>query len=144
MKNGKSLEELTIGMKAQTRTEVREKDIEQFAEISGDRNPVHLDEAFARTTPFKGRIAHGMLTASYISAVFGTELPGPGSIYLSQSLRFKAPVRIGDQVDTEVTITAIDPEKARVSFSTICRIQDKIVLEGEALLLVPRTRSIAT
>ena len=97
-----------------------------------------LDEEFAKPTMFKGRIAHGMLTAGFVSAVFGTKLPGPGCVYISQNLRFKAPVKIGDTVKARVTVSAIDQDKARVSFATTCHVGDKIVLDGEAQLMVPR------
>jgi 3-hydroxybutyryl-CoA dehydratase len=117
---------------------VTEADIVLYAGITGDTNPVHLDEEFAKATMFKGRIAHGMLTASFISAVFGTKLPGPGCIYMSQALKFKAPVRIGDTVLARVIVAAIDREKARVTMTTTCHVGEKAVLEGEAQLLVPR------
>jgi 3-hydroxybutyryl-CoA dehydratase len=134
---GKYLDEITEGMSAVFSKTVTEADIVLFAGITGDTNPVHLDEEFARPTLFKGRIAHGMLTAGFISAVFGTKLPGPGCIYLSQSLKFKAPVKIGDTVKARVTVGAIDP-KGRVTFATTCHVGDKIVLDGEAQLMVPR------
>jgi 3-hydroxybutyryl-CoA dehydratase len=135
---GKYLDEITEGMSAVFSKTVTEADIVLFAGITGDTNPVHLDEEFAKPTPFKGRIAHGMLTAGFVSAVFGTKLPGPGCIYLSQSLKFKAPVKIGDTVKARVTVSAIDREKARVTFATTCHVGDKIVLDGEAQLMVPR------
>ena len=134
---GKYLEEIDEGMTAVFSKTVTEADIVLFAGITGDTNPVHLDEEFAKPTLFKGRIAHGMLTAGFISAVFGTKLPGPGCIYLSQSLKFKAPVRIGDTVKARVTVNAIDP-KGRVTFVTTCHVGDTIVLDGEAQLMVPR------
>lgn len=108
-----------------------------FADISGDRNPVHLDEAYAATTIFKERITHGMLSASYISAVFGMKLPGPGAIYISQTLNFKGPVKIGDTVVTTVKLVELIPEKKRARFETICTVKGKAVLTGEALLMVP-------
>jgi 3-hydroxybutyryl-CoA dehydratase len=135
---GKYLDEIGDGMTAVFSKTVTEADIVLFAGITGDTNPVHLDEEFARPTQFKGRIAHGMLTAGFVSAVFGTKLPGPGCIYLSQTLKFKAPVHIGDTVKARVTVSAIDPEKGRVTFATTCHVGDKIVLDGEAQLLVPR------
>jgi 3-hydroxybutyryl-CoA dehydratase len=135
---GKYLDEITEGMSAIFSKTVSEADIVLFAGITGDTNPVHLDEEFAKPTMFKGRIAHGMLTAGFISAVFGTKLPGPGCIYMSQNLKFKAPVKIGDTVRARVTVSAIDQEKARVTFATTCHVGDKIVLDGEAQLLVPR------
>lgn len=130
-------EDLSVGMTAdQTRT-VTERDIEVFAEVSGDRNPVHLDEAYARETPFKGRIAHGLLSASYISALLGNGLPGPGCIYVSQSLRFKAPVRIGDEVLTRVEITDLNPDKRRATLRTTCQVGETVVIDGEASIMVP-------
>jgi 3-hydroxybutyryl-CoA dehydratase len=136
--HGKYLDEITEGMSAIFSKTVTEADIVLFAGITGDTNPVHLDEEFAKPTMFKGRIAHGMLTAGFISAVFGTKLPGPGCIYMSQNLKFKAPVKIGDTVKARVTVSAIDQEKARVTFATTCHVGDKIVLDGEAQLMVPR------
>ena len=132
------LDELSVGQSAQMVRTVTEADIVQFAEVSGDNNPVHLDEAFAAQTPFKTRIAHGMLSAAYISAVIGTQLPGPGTIYMQQALRFKRPVKIGDEVTTVATITEIDPVKGRVSLDTVCLVGGKPVIEGEALVMVPR------
>src|SRR5690349_7173933 len=105
---GKYLDEITEGMSAVFSKTVTEADIVMFAGITGDTNPVHLDEEFAKPTMFKGRIAHGMLTAGFISAVFGTKLSGPGCIYLSQNLKFKAPVKIGDTVKAQFTVSAID------------------------------------
>lgn len=135
---GKYVDEIDTGMSAVFSKTVSEADIVLFAGISGDTNPVHLDEEFAKPTMFKGRIAHGMLTAGFISAVFGTKLPGPGCIYLSQSLKFKAPVRIGDTVVARCTATAVDKEKGRVTFATTASVGDVVVLEGEAMLLVPK------
>lgn len=136
--HGHYLEDLQVGMSETYAKTVTEADIVAFAEISGDTNPVHLDEAFAAATPFKGRIAHGMLGASLISTVFGTRLPGPGSIYISQDLRFKAPVRIGDTVTARVTVTEIIAEKRRVKFACDCRVGDTVVIEGEAVMMVSR------
>lgn len=116
---------------------VTDRDIELFAEISTDRNPVHLDEAYAQSTPFGGRIAHGILTASLISAIIGEQLPGHGTIYLSQTLRFLAPVRPGDEVVARCTVTAIDPRRRRVTLETTCEVGGKPVLTGEALVLAP-------
>ncbi len=118
---GKYADEIETGMSAVYSKTVTETDIVLFAGLSGDTNPVHLDEDFAKPTLFKGRIAHGMLTAGFISAVLGTKLPGPGCIYLSQSLKFKAPVRIGDTVVARCTATAIDKEKGRATFAAGAR-----------------------
>lgn len=138
MRQGLHLEDIDIGMSATYAKTVSDADIVLFAGISGDSNPVHVDDDYARETMFKGRIAHGMLTASFISAVLGTRLPGPGCIYLSQNLRFKAPVRIGDTVRAVVEVTEIDRDRARVTVSTRCTVGDKVVIDGEAVLMVPR------
>lgn len=135
---GYHLEALSIGQNAEQRHIVTAAVIEAFAAVSGDTNPIHLDEAYAAATPFQGRIAHGMLAGAYISAVLGTILPGPGAIYLSQSLSFRRPVRIGDEVTARVTVTAIDPVKARVTLSTVCTVAGKPVVVGEAVAAVLR------
>jgi 3-hydroxybutyryl-CoA dehydratase len=139
MKNGRgySLEDLSVGMSAAYEHIVTENDVVQFADISGDRNPVHLDEAYARTTRFKGRIVHGMLSASFLSTTIAARLPGPGTIYLTQNLSFRAPVRIGDKVEARVTVTDIIREKARVVLKTVCRVGDIVVIDGDALVMVP-------
>ncbi len=105
--------------------------------MTGDKNPVHLDEAYAAKTIFKTRIAHGMLTAGYLSAVFGMELPGPGAIYVSQTLNFRGPVRIGDRVIAKVRVAELFPAKRRARFECVCTVDGKPVLEGEAILMVP-------
>jgi 3-hydroxybutyryl-CoA dehydratase len=115
---------------------VTEADILAFADVSGDRNPVHIDAEYAAKTMFKERIAHGMLSAGYISAVFAMELPGPGSIYISQTLNFKAPVKIGDTVVTSVKVIEL-MDKRRAKFETVCSVNGKPVLAGEAVLMVP-------
>ena len=135
---GKFLEELSVGQSAELVRTVGEADIVAFAQVTGDTNPVHLDADYAATTSFGQRIAHGMLSAGYISAVLGTRLPGPGAIYLSQTLRFKRPVRIGDAVTAQVTVTDINEAKAQVTLSTVCTVNGKAVVEGEALVMVPR------
>lgn len=139
--NGYFLEDLAVGMEASYERQVSEADIVAFSAVSGDSNPVHLDEAYAAATPFKSRIAHGMLTASFISTVLGTRLPGHGSIYLSQSLRFRAPVRIGDVVHATASIVAIDERRRRVTLACTCRVGGEVVLDGEALVLVPSRAS---
>jgi 3-hydroxybutyryl-CoA dehydratase len=130
-------EDLELGMEASYQRTVEESDIFAFAEISGDKNPVHLDPAYAAKTSFKDCIAHGMLTAAYISAVFGMELPGPGAIYVSQTLNFRAPVRAGDKVTAKVRVVELFPAKRRARFECVCLVGGKPVLEGEAVLLVP-------
>ncbi len=134
---GYAMEDLSVGMTALFAKTVTEADIVLFAGISGDINPVHLNHEFASETIFEGRIAHGLLTASFISTVIGTKLPGPGAIYLKQSLNFKAPVRAGDTVNARATITAIDANKRRVVLETVASVGDKVVLDGEALVMVP-------
>jgi 3-hydroxybutyryl-CoA dehydratase len=131
-------EDLQLGMEASFAKTVTEADIMAFAEVTGDKNPVHIDEDYAAKTKFKGRVAHGMLTAGYISAVFGMELPGPGAIYVSQTLNFRAPVRIGDQAIAKVKVVELIPAKRRARFDCVCSVGDTIVLEGEAILMVPR------
>ena len=131
-------EDLEIGMEAALEMVVTEADIVAFAGISGDRNPVHLDAAYAASTPFKQRISHGMLTASYISAVFGMKLPGPGAIYVSQTLNFRRPVFIADRIVTVCRLVELWPAKRRARFDCICsNPEGKPVLEGEAILMVP-------
>lgn len=135
--NGYFFEDLEPGMSAIFSRTVSEADILMFAGVSGDTNPVHLDAEYAASTMFGGRIAHGMLSAGFISAVFGTRMPGPGCIYLSQSLKFKAPVKIGDTVVAKVTVTELKPAKRRAVFSTVCTVGETVVLDGEAELMVP-------
>ena len=136
--NGLFLEDLSVGQSAELSREVGVGDLEAFAAVTGDDNPVHLDEAYAATTPFGGRITHGMLSAGYISALIARKLPGPGAIYLSQSLRFRRPVRIGDLVTARAEITAIDETKARVTLATTCLVDGKVVVDGEAVIVAPR------
>lgn len=135
---GAFLEELSVGQSARSSRVVTEADILAFAAASGDMNPVHFDEEFAATTRFGTRIAHGMLTASHVSALIGMRLPGPGSVYVSQSLSFKRPVKIGDSVTTVVEISAIDADKGLVTLATTCSVGGKAVLSGEAIALVAR------
>lgn len=136
--NGLFLEDLTVGQSAELARTVTGDDLVAFAAVTGDSNPVHLDEAYAASTPFGGRIAHGMLSAGYISAVIGTRLPGPGAIYVSQSLKFRRPVKIGDTVVARAEITAIDFGRGRVTLKTVCSVAGKAVVEGEAEIMVPR------
>lgn len=130
-------EDLSIGMTESYVKEVKSSDVVGFAEISGDRNPIHLSEHFAAKTPFGGRIAHGLYTASLISAVIGTRLPGPGAIYLSQTLNFRAPVRIGDHVEAIVEVVELTEKGRRVKLACRCMVGGTLVLEGEALVKVP-------
>ena len=131
-------DELRLGQSARLLRTVTLADIQAFAAVSGDTNPVHLDEAYALTTPFQGRIAHGMLSGAYISAMLGTRLPGPGAIYLTQSLRFRRPVKIGDPVVTRVTVQALDERRAHATLTTVCQVDGKTVVDGEALIMVPK------
>ena len=135
---GLFLEDLTVGQSAELVRTVTEADIVAFAAVTGDTNPVHLDADYAAGASFGERIAHGMLSAGYISAVLGTTLPGPGAVYLSQSLAFKRPVKIGAEVTARVTVTAIDEAKARVTLDTACLVGGKAVVGGEAVVMVPR------
>lgn len=130
-------EDLAVGQEASLSNTVSEADIVAFADVSGDRNPIHLDADYAASTMFKECIAHGTMSAGYISAVLGMKLPGPGAIYMSQTLVFKAPVKIGDTVVTTVKLVELFPEKKRAKFETVCAVNGKPVLTGEALLMVP-------
>lgn len=130
-------EDLELGMTETYVKEVKSSDVVGFAEISGDRNPIHLSEHFAAKTPFGGRIAHGLYTASLISAVIGTRLPGPGAVYLSQTLHFRAPVRIGDHVEATVEVAELVEKGRCVKLACRCKVGDTLVLEGEALVKVP-------
>lgn len=134
--HGFYIEDLQPGMSAVWGKTITEADILMFAGVSGDTNPVHLNQEFAADTMFHGRIAHGMLTASLISTVIGTKLPGPGCVYLTQTLRFLAPVRAGDTVNAHVTVREVNLEKRRVTLDTACRVGGKDVLVGEALVMV--------
>ncbi len=134
---GYYFEDLEVGMHDVYGRTITEADIVLFAGVSGDTNPVHLNHEYALETPFKSRIAHGMLTASLISAVIGTRLPGPGSIYVSQTHKFRAPVRAGDTVMARAEVTKLVPEKNFVELETICWVGDTKVLQGEATVMVP-------
>jgi 3-hydroxybutyryl-CoA dehydratase len=131
-------EDLRLGQAAELTRLVSAADLDAFAAVTGDDNPVHLDEAYAAATPFGGRIAHGMLAAGYISAVIGKKLPGPGTIYISQTLRFRRPVRIGDSVTARAEIIALDEARARVTLKTTCVVNGKPVVDGEAHVIAPR------
>ena len=140
IKQGKTIGQLEIGQKSSMRKTITEADVSAFAQISGDTNPVHLDKEYAAKSIFKERIAHGMLTAGLISAVLGTQLPGVGSIYLSQSLKFLAPVKLGDTVEAEVEVIEKLEEKNRVRLRTVCRNQSgQVVIDGEALIMPPKS-----
>lgn len=133
-----AISSIRVGQSAELEKLVTSEDVEAFARITGDFNPVHMDEEFARSTRFGGRIAHGMLSAGLVSAALATKLPGPGAIYLAQTLRFTKPVRIGDTVTVRVEVLEVNAERKRVRLSTACRNgSGETVLEGEATVLVP-------
>mgnify|MGYP001232485507 CR=1 FL=1 len=134
---GFSYDEIDVGMTDVFSKTVTEADIMAFAGVSGDTNPVHLNEEFAAQTMFKTRIAHGMLSSCFISTVFGTRLPGPGCIYISQNLRFKAPVHIGDTVVARVTAIEKMDDKKMIKFETVCTVGDKKVIDGDATIMIP-------
>lgn len=134
--NGYDVEDLQPGMSATFSKTITEADIVMFAGVSGDTNAVHLNEEFAATTRFGGRIAHGFLTASVISAAVANRLPGPGTVYLGQQLRFNAPVKPGDTVHATVTVASVDAAKARAVLSTVCRVKGTVVIEGEATVMI--------
>ncbi|WP_376087231.1 MaoC family dehydratase [Roseomonas sp. CCTCC AB2023176] len=135
--DGVFFEDLSVGQTASFGKTVTEADILMFAAVSGDTNPVHINAEAAAASMFKERIAHGMLSAGFISAVLGTRLPGPGTIYLSQTLKFRAPVTIGQTVTATVEVTALDAAKKRATLKTTCTAGGKVVIEGEALVIPP-------
>ncbi len=134
--HGYYLEDLSVGMTSIFAKTVTEADIVMFAGVSGDTNPIHINQEFAEGSMFKGRIAHGMLSASFISTVVGTRLPGPGCIYINQNLRFRAPVKAGDTVVARATVKEILPSRRRVVLTTVCTIGDTVVIDGEATMMV--------
>jgi 3-hydroxybutyryl-CoA dehydratase len=131
------IEDLEVGMSRELVKTIEDYDIRMFADISTDHNPVHLDEDYAQETIFGGRIAHGMLTAALISAVIGEQLPGHGTVYMGQTLKFLAPVRPGSDVTARVTVREIDYARRRVTLDCVCLVGEKAVLKGEALVLAP-------
>ena len=136
------IDDLKPGMSESFTKTVTERDIALFGEVSGDVNPVHFDESFAKSTIFKGRIAHCVLSASYISTVLGMKMPGPGTIFMSLTTRFRAPVRIGDTVVATCTVRDVNTEKRRVVFDCVCKVKDTTVVDGEATVMAPsRQRS---
>ena len=134
--NGYDIEDIKVGMAASFAKTVTEADIILFAGASGDNNAIHINEEFARGTPFGGRIAHGFLTASVISAAIANRLPGPGTVYVSQQLNFRAPVRPGDTVRADVVVKEMIQDRRRVVLETVCRVGETIVIEGEAVVKV--------
>ena len=137
MSEGCFFEDLSVGQKASFGKTITEADIVLFAAVTGDTNPMHLDAEYAATTIFKERIAHGMLAAGLITKVLGTQLPGPGTIYMSQSLKFRAPVKIGETVTATVEVMALHPDKHRATLRTVCTVKGEPVLEGEAFVSGP-------
>ena len=135
------VEDLFVGQAASYTRTVTENDVQQFGDVSGDHNPLHFDEQYAKGTIFRGRIAHGILSLSYLSTVLGTRLPGAGSIFLGATVRFKAPVRIGDTVIATCTVKEIIAPKGRVTFDCVCKVGDVVVVEGEAQVKVPSRES---
>ena len=136
-KDGYKFEDLSVGMTHETHHVITEKDIELFAEVSGDRNPLHMDEDFAKNTPFGQRIAHGALTASYISGILGNDLPGPGSIFVGLNMRFRRPVYIGSNVIVRVEVTEMQERGHRVTLKVSCNVDGKAAISGEAMVMVP-------
>ncbi len=133
--------DIMIGQYAEVIHEVTEEDIETFGKLSGDFNPLHFDEEWAKKTMFCGRIAHGLLTASFVSTAIGMKLPGPGTIYLSQQMRFLRPVRIGDTITTRVEVISKNDEKQRVTLKTTCQNQrNEVVLDGEAIVTIMKLK----
>ena len=137
MKKGKTFADLAVGMTVSIENTVSEQDVIDFARVSGDHNPLHLDEDYAKTTQFKTRIAHGALTASYISAVLGNDLPGPGSVFMELSLKFVRPVKIGDTVVSTAEVIAMEERGYRVTLGVKGEVNSKIVMRGEAKVMVP-------
>lgn len=136
VRHGYYLEDLSLGMSHEVRHTVSERDVDDFARICGDYNPIHMDEAYAASTPFGGRIAHGALTASYISAILGNDLPGPGSIFVSLELKFRTPVRIGTEVVARAEISKINERRRMVDMAVQCTANGKVVARGSATVIV--------
>ncbi len=132
-----AIEEIKEGMEVSYSQTITDADVKSFAGISGDYNPVHMSDEYAEKSRFKKRIAHGLMSASYFSALFGTKIPGPGCVYVSQSLQFKRPVYLGDTVTATVIVKEIDLNKRRVFFRTVCTVKNKTVIDGEAELYIP-------
>ncbi|GDY17033.1 (R)-hydratase [Verrucomicrobiota bacterium] len=137
MKEPYKIEEITPGMSASMSHLITEEDVRKFADISGDHNPVHLDEEYAKQSRYGRRIAHGLFSASFFSGLFGTKLPGRGCVYAAQNLKFRRPVYIGDMVVATVTVVSVDVTKKRVLFSTVCSVNDKEVILGDAEIFIP-------
>jgi 3-hydroxybutyryl-CoA dehydratase len=137
MKKGKTFADLAVGMTVSTEHKVSEQDVQDFARVSGDYNPLHMDEEYAKNTLFGGRVAHGALSASYISAILGNDMPGPGAIFTDLTLQFKRPVRIGDTVIASAEVTEMEERTLRVTMAVKCEVGGKVVVKGEARVKVP-------
>jgi 3-hydroxybutyryl-CoA dehydratase len=137
MKKGKTFADLVVGMQVAIKNTVSEQDVIDFARVSGDHNPLHMDEEYAKQTQFGGRIAHGALTASYISAVLGNDLPGPGAVFMDLNLKFVRPVRIGDTVISTAEVTEMIERGCRVKLAVKGEVEGKIVMRGDATVMVP-------
>ena len=136
-KNNITIDDMHVDMEVQSKRIITEADINDFAKISGDFNPIHIDEEYAKKTRYKKKIAHGLMSASFFSALFGTKLPGSGCVYTSQSLRFKRPIFVGDEVNTVIKIKSIDKEQSKIVFTTQCIVKLKIAIDGEAEIYIP-------
>jgi len=139
-----NIDDIEIGMSASYSQTITDADIKSFAGISGDNNPVHMSDEFAQSSRFKKRIAHGLLSASFFSALFGTKLPGEGCVYVGQSFRFKLPVYVDDTVTATIIVTSVDKENGRIFFDTRCRVRNRIVIEGEAEIYLPKSKEKRT
>lgn len=131
------IDEIRIGMKASYTQTITDADIKAFAGISGDRNPAHLDEEYAKNSRYKRRISHGLLCASFFSAIFGTKLPGEGCVYASQTLNFKRPIYLNDTVTAEVEVISVDIHSKKILFKTLIKVKNRTVIEGEAEIFIP-------
>lgn len=133
-----AIEEVEVGMRATYSQTVTDADVKAYAGISGDNNPAHMSDVYAKNSRFRARIAHGLYSAGFFSALFGTRLPGPGCVYVSQNLRFKKPVYLGDTVIAEISVTSVDVIKRRIFFNTVCVVKGRIVIDGEAEIYIPK------
>ena len=136
-----SFDEFTVGMTASYSQTITDGDVKSFAGMSGDHNPVHVDEVYAGNSRYKKRIAHGLLSASFFSGIFGTKLPGSGCVYVSQNLKFRYPVYLGDTVRAEVVLKSIDRKSRMMTFDTTCKVGRKVVITGEAEIYIPETKN---
>jgi 3-hydroxybutyryl-CoA dehydratase len=138
---GMKIQDIKVGMSASYSQTITDADIKAFAGISGDNNPVHMSDEYASASRFGKRIAHGLMSGSFFSALFGTRIPGPGCVYVSQSMNFKRPVYIDDTVTATVTVKAVEIANRRVFFDTVCKVKGKVVIDGEAELYIPEIKS---